>query len=181
MPSAEAIARYLLLVASQEEEAAPLTHMQLHKLLYYAQGWTLVDSDRPLFDDEIQAWRHGPVVSAMYPAFVDYGSNPIAWHEARDDQSLTARDRQQVEYAWRSYGRYSAWRLREMTHIEPPWRDARAGLPDSAKSRAVITDAAMKKFFGGLRAAKLNSRAAAELRESLEQARSGHTSPFPLT
>lgn len=38
-----------------------MTQMKLYKMLYYAQGWSLVKLGRPLFDDEIQAWDYGPV------------------------------------------------------------------------------------------------------------------------
>jgi uncharacterized phage-associated protein len=49
MTSAEAVARYSLHLAAHAEEPTPLTQMQLHRLLYYAQGWSLATRDCPLF------------------------------------------------------------------------------------------------------------------------------------
>lgn len=39
---------------------------QKHKLLYYAQAWSLAWTGRPLFEDRIEAWINGPVVSDVW-------------------------------------------------------------------------------------------------------------------
>ena len=150
MASAEAIARYFLYLAAQGEEPSPITHLQLQKLLYYAQGWTLAMRDRPLFNSEVQAWKHGPVVPEVFPKFTDYGSDAIARHEALDDATLTEDDRAMVEYVWRGYGGFSASRLREMTHSESPWNEARNGVPIDAASRSTISRESMGGYFKGL-------------------------------
>ena len=47
-----------------------MTHKKLQKLCYYAQAWYCALYDgTPLFDDEIQAWVHGPVIPALYPVY----------------------------------------------------------------------------------------------------------------
>ncbi len=160
------------------DEATPLTHLQVQKLLYYAQGWCLALHDRPLFDGTVEAWRHGPVVRELFPKFADYEGKPIPWSEARDDDALTQDDRSVVEYVWQNYGRFSPWHLREMTHREPPWRNARAGMPDSAVSRAPISPEAMKSFFHGLNQSRGERIDASQIAESVRQARNGRTSPF---
>ena len=48
------------------------THKQLQKLCYYAQAWHLALLNRPLFDEEFQAWIHGPVCPTLYAHYVDY-------------------------------------------------------------------------------------------------------------
>ena len=37
--------------------------VKLHKLLYYAQGWHLARTGRPLFPEAVEAWTDGPVVA----------------------------------------------------------------------------------------------------------------------
>ena len=49
-----------------EHNDAPLSNLKLQKLLYYAQGHYLGDHAKPLFEDEIEAWVHGPVVRSIY-------------------------------------------------------------------------------------------------------------------
>ena len=43
-----------------------------------------------------------------------------------------------------------AWHLRELSHSEAPWKDARNGLPDGAKCRTVITKESMGEYYGSL-------------------------------
>lgn len=42
------------------------THKQLQKLCYYAQAWHCALLNKTLFDEEIQAWVHGPVCPVLY-------------------------------------------------------------------------------------------------------------------
>lgn len=150
MTSPEAVARYFLHLAAQSEEPSPVTHMQLQKLLYYAQGWSLAMVGQPLFVGRLEAWMHGPVVREVYPLFAAYDAAPIPPTEATDPAGLTPADRTLVQSVWKRYGRYSAWRLREMTHAEPPWMNARGSLPEGAASNTPLSEDSLRTYFGEL-------------------------------
>ena len=45
---------------------APSGDVQLQKLVYYSQAWTLAWDGVPLFPERIEAWRLGPVVPAIW-------------------------------------------------------------------------------------------------------------------
>jgi len=150
MASTEAVARYLLHLAANAEEACPVTHMQLQKLMYYVQGWSLATHGRPLFAGRIEAWEHGPVVRGRYPKFAAYGNRPIPRPEASEAGRLTEEKRGLIESVWARYGQYSAPRLRAMTHGEAPWRDARGRLAEGEASRSVISEESMRRYFVGL-------------------------------
>ena len=55
----------------------PITNLKLQKLLYYVQAAFLVEYNTPCFDDDIVAWKYGPVVERVYNDFRIYGSNII--------------------------------------------------------------------------------------------------------
>ncbi len=44
------------------------TPMKLQKLCYYAQSWSLAWDDAPLFDQDFEAWVHGPVNPELFNA-----------------------------------------------------------------------------------------------------------------
>lgn len=87
--------------------------MQAHKLLYYAQAWTLAWDGRALFDDPIEAWQNGPVVRDVR----------FRTHVAADqDVPLTAQEKENVAAVVAHYGGISGSALGDMTHQESPWR-----------------------------------------------------------
>lgn len=73
----KAVANSLLdeLARSQIRDCTP---MKLQKLIYFAHGWYLAITDTPLIEDDIQAWKFGPVVYPIYRAFKHYGKEPIS-------------------------------------------------------------------------------------------------------
>ena len=74
------IANYFLWRA-WEEGVKDMTQMKLIKLVYIAYGWYLVlnkDNERKkLFEENIEAWRYGPVIPSIYHEFKHFGENPI--------------------------------------------------------------------------------------------------------
>ncbi|MFN0132835.1 MAG: Panacea domain-containing protein [Phycisphaerales bacterium] len=144
------IARYLLWRVARERPDDPdyLTPLKLQKLLYYVQGWHLVEAQTPAFDDEIQAWRDGPVVVAVYREFRSLGKGPIL-SAPQTPPELVAPTRAVVESVWSRYKDYSAFKLSDMTHDEMPWTKSRAGLPPSAQSDAPIPLADIADEFAG--------------------------------
>lgn len=141
------IAKWLVAWAEAEEEE--LSNLKLQKLLYYAQGHHLAANGAPLFTEQIQAWSHGPVVPEVYRAFKGFGATPI---ELPDDDPFSWQDvdlstAQFLSAVWNTYGGYSAGRLRNMTHEEPPWRDNWRGDADRG---AVIGLADIAAYFAHL-------------------------------
>lgn len=111
-------------VAWAQSNDAEVSNLKLQKLLYYAQGHHLRIHGVPLFSDPIQAWSHGPVVVSVYHAFKSFGSNDVKLAEDDDfDWPLVDPDVTQLLIdIWQQYGGLAAWRLRDMTHDELPWK-----------------------------------------------------------
>jgi uncharacterized phage-associated protein len=111
-------------IAWAEADGEELSNLKLQKLLYYAQGHYLAERHQPLFSDEIQAWSHGPVIPQVYHEYKSFGSasitlpdtDPFTWEE------VDAETAEFLGKVWNTYGGYSAGRLRNMTHEEPPWQ-----------------------------------------------------------
>ncbi|MQU07685.1 Panacea domain-containing protein [Pseudomonas helleri] len=135
------VAKYFL-AQSSEDAGDLISNLKLQKLVYYAQGFSLALSGRPLFDEHIEAWLHGPVIPALYHHYKDFGSGHIPHPVAFDLGIFTAQERELLDEAYEFYGQYSAWRLRQLTHDESPWRESyREG------SNQVIHRDSMTRFF----------------------------------
>lgn len=125
-----------LLYAEEDEEF--LTNLKLQKLLYYAQGSCLALNDRPLFNEEIVHWMHGPVVPSVYRDYSSYRGNPIDY----DEEYRNAFDKEtegMLELVYDVFGQYSAWGLRNLTHQEAPWKNT--------KMNEVISIESIQSFF----------------------------------
>lgn len=106
-----------------EGDSEYLTHLKLQKLLYYAQGCYLAIKDEaPLFEEDILAWQHGPVVNEVYQEFKSCGSEPIVFDEEYDTAEIDAETQAILKEVFDVFGQYSAWKLRQMTHEETPWK-----------------------------------------------------------
>lgn len=121
-----------------DEDEEYLTNLKLQKLLYYAQGCCLGLYERPLFNDKIEHWKHGPVVPNVYWQYAHYHGNPIQF-----DKDFTLQLDSETEGLLKTiydvFGRYSAWGLRNMTRSETPWLET--------EINEEITPSSIKKYF----------------------------------
>ena len=138
---ANQIARYFL-AKTDEEVGELISNLKLQKLCYYVQGMGFVVRGEPMFHETIEAWLHGPVVPALYREFRDFGPNAIPPVTDLDVAEYTAADRMILDDVFDYYGQYSAWRLREMTHVEAPWKNAYDAGPNT-----IITLDALRDHF----------------------------------
>lgn len=94
--------------------------LQLQKLLYYSQAWSLVWTGTPVIDDEFEAWKDGPVVRGVW---IHYRySDPI--NLLGDAQALSPKEKAIANAISKFYGKMSGGALRDLTHEEAPWDDA---------------------------------------------------------
>jgi len=138
------IAQWFAAWAATEDEE--LSNLKIQKLLYYAQGYHLALRGTPLFNDQLQAWSHGPVVPTVYRQYKNFGSQAVPL-PPDDEFSWDDIDPETTDLlieVWDDYGGYSAWKLRDMTHTEQPWKSSFS----DDEAYAVISRSSMKRFFG---------------------------------
>lgn len=131
-------ARYFIVRAYEDGIEAEMTNMKLQKLLYYSQSLHLALYGEPLFDEEIQAWRYGPVCPPAYRFYSDFEAKqlPIPSHDFLSE--ISEEQKKLLAEIWEYFGGYHAYRLSDMTHGEFPWKKARKGLPPQASSTEPI-------------------------------------------
>lgn len=140
--TANEIANYFL-AKSDTEDGDLISNLKLQKLCYYAQGIGLVArKGQPLFNERLEAWLHGPVVPPLYGQHKSNGSGAIPAPSTLDVDRFAPEDRLILDDVYAYYSQYSAWRLREMTHEEPPWKNAYTN-----GSNAAITHEALIEYF----------------------------------
>jgi len=144
MPSCHDVAKFFLSQACVEAGDL-VSNLKLQKLVYYAQGFHLAIHDKPLFEEPIEAWMHGPVVPTLYHHYKTHGQAAIPLPDDYDQTAFSTEELELLNEVQRMYGQYSAWRLREMTHEEAPWmNNYKPGV-----ASLTIPHADMQRFFKG--------------------------------
>jgi uncharacterized phage-associated protein len=134
MAAARGVANALLDTA--EDDRSSIDPLQLQKLLYLAQGWTLGLTGKRLFRDAIEAWEYGPVVPDIYHSVKMYGASRIRGRLMTFDYSrrrvVEARElfdpleSEIIQTIWDKYGHWSGVQLMRLTHqYGSPWWKAR--------------------------------------------------------
>ena len=125
-----------------KEDGINMSILKLLKLIYISYGWYSVvapkEKDR-MFDEAIEAWKHGPVVPSLYHEFKHsrnitmnsilpstddtlVTSDKIVHYIPRVDFSLDKYARVVLNKVWQGYKHYSALALVELTHqANSPW------------------------------------------------------------
>lgn len=139
MYKAQDIAKWFLYknYAEQKEKVASnddyevyegITHLKLQKLLYNAQGVYLATTGEKLFEDDLVAWDHGPVVKEVYDTYCVFGRNPIIIPATDENNEIIRKIESDTEakkvldMVYDSFSIYTAWQLRELSHAKgSPW------------------------------------------------------------
>ena len=117
-------------------ESDPLTVMQALKLTYIAQGFHLSLKDGPFFQENIEAWRHGPVVRELYDHLCKIKNqeegNHLIEQPQRSDVQFNEKQKDILTVVFGKYANISAWDLSEMTHKRgTPWEVTYSSNPNS--------------------------------------------------
>lgn len=112
-----AVANHLISEAELEEER--VTPLKLHKLLYYAYGWSLVRGVQ-LFHCTVRRYPLGPVIEEAEVAFDTGRSIPLDPDCAARLPAGEVRDL--TNAVWDHYGRYSPGELVRRTHAHEVWK-----------------------------------------------------------
>ena len=107
--------------AALRERQPGLGRVQVHKLLYFAQGHHLGAFGQPLFCDTICAWDMGPVVPSLWNE-EKQGGDP--WVDETTALPLGEAELNTIGYVLSRYGRLSGKDLENLSHSQDPWLDA---------------------------------------------------------
>lgn len=131
------IANKILAKASNSEVEELICNLKLQKLLYYMQGFHLAFFEKPLFDEEIEAWMYGPVVPSVYSHFKSNGNNGIKY----EGEAIKLTDKEELLFneVYRVYGAYSALGLMNLTHSELPWTSTPTGVGHTIDKEKLMT------------------------------------------
>lgn len=124
-----------------------ITHLSLQKALYYIQGFYFAFFGRFLFDEDCEAWIHGPVYREIYKRYSGYCYNPIDTVEVPDISYMSAEVTILLDSVVKHLCCYSGKTLESFTHVETPWVSTRGNLPATVSTNRIIPKESIGAYF----------------------------------
>ena len=132
-----------------------LSVLKLQKLLYYVEAWHVTFFDKKLFDEDFEAWVHGPVCREVFRRFKHERKKFMYSEVSQDDLSIPeagnienySEGSSHIENVLESYGKFSGTQLENLTHREEPWQKARGNLSPSEPCTEIISKESMRDYY----------------------------------
>jgi len=134
-----------------------MSHLKLQKILYYIQAYHLAYFGLPIFEDDFEAWAHGPVSRKVFSELREIS---LLYNEIRYvytpgetppeeilSRQLTDEQVELVNDVIKEYGTLTGLQLENLTHSESPWLDSRKGYGPGDKCSVVIPKETIQEYF----------------------------------
>lgn len=105
----------------EEEMCTKIDEMKLHKLLYFAQRESIIQTGEPMFEAQFAAWKYGPVIVGIRNS---YKLNLLTFLPSEEELSPY---KSSLDYIFQNYATKDSWTLSMLTHGESCWLNARKG------------------------------------------------------
>lgn len=116
-----------------------IDEMKLHKLMYFAQRESIIQTNEPLFDATFYGWKYGPILKEIRSAFKKQSIYSLKTKSFNKDISSI------LDKIFEDYAGKDSWSLSRLTHGELSWKNSRLGIPEEANSDNPMSTADIQK------------------------------------
>lgn len=129
-------------------ECEDITPLALQKILYYVQGFYYAFLNKFIFEENCEAWVHGPVFRDIYFKYREYRFDPINdYCDMEEDLNLAVSEKVIIDSVIKNLSCYSGKILEAFTHAETPWLTTRGDLPALASTDREIDKQLIADYF----------------------------------
>lgn len=112
----------------EETYGKKIDEMKLHKLMYFAQRESLIQSDKPLFRGTFYGWKYGPILKDIRAAYQDPTQFPKVSEKTAEELKSV------MDVIFRDYAEKDSMSLSRLTHGEISWKSSRKGIAPAENS-----------------------------------------------
>lgn len=123
---------------------------KLQRLAYLSQGWALALLDEPIFPEDFEAWKHGPVARDLFRAHRGMYSIVEGELSEGDASNLSPKEKIIIDAVLRNYGALTGDQLSDLSHVKgDPWKEVRkrANIAPDDLCAATVRKEDMKAYF----------------------------------
>lgn len=112
----------------RKEFREEIDEMKLHKLLYFAQRESLIQTGKPLFTEDFYGWKYGPILKEVRAIYRN------RQFESEIQAAIIERITPVMDKVFAEYASKSSWSLSRLTHGEESWKNSRINVQESENS-----------------------------------------------
>ena len=116
----------------KSEFGTTIDEMKLHKLLYFAQRESIIQTGNPLFEATFRGWKYRPILKEIRDSYKNDSFTPVTCY------SDIAEMKPIVDVVFEQYAEKDSWSLSRLTHGEYSWKKSREGVPENVNSDNAI-------------------------------------------
>ena len=119
------VAEYV--ITYSEDKDYGISNLKLQKILYLIQAYFLIQTKKPCFSEEIEAWDFGPVIPEVYRRYKQFGSTDIqirCLSIEETQKGFGKEDRKRINAVIDKFADFSAADLTILTQNQAPWYEA---------------------------------------------------------
>ena len=120
----------------QKEYGSKIDEMKFHKVMYFTQRESIIQTDSMLFDGKFYGWKYGPILKEIRSM---YKNNNFECLNGRSCNSTDAFNNI-MNSVFTNYVPKDSWTLSMLSHNELSWKKSRIGIPENANGDVALND-----------------------------------------
>lgn len=117
----------------KEQTGEAIDELKLHKLLYFVQRESLALIGKPMFQENFEGWKYGPVCKEVRSYFTKDGMY------IDDAKTIELENAYIAKNIILQYGELESWKLSELSQKELSWQNSRKGLEEEENGKKVLS------------------------------------------
>jgi len=138
------IANYIL------EKEGSMTTMKLQKLCYFSQGWSLAWDNKPIFNEDFEAWANGPVNRELFEKHKGKFEISSNFFKQYTTNSVSKEAKENIDIVLEAYKNIEPLALSRISHSERPWIESRGHTKEGERCNTIISKDLMQEYYSGL-------------------------------
>lgn len=125
----------------QKEYVSRIDEMKFHKVMYFAQRESIIQTDDLLFNGNFYGWKYGPILKEIRAMYKNNSFDCLKGKSCNATESFNKI----MDTVFKNYVPKDSWTLSMLSHNELSWKNSRIGIPENANGDVIIKNEDIRK------------------------------------
>lgn len=120
----------------QKEYGTTIDEMKFHKVMYFTQRESIIQTDALLFEGKFYGWKYGPILKEIRSMYKNNDFDCLAGLTCNSTEAFNNI----MSSVFANYVPKDSWTLSMLSHNELSWKKSRIGIPENANGDVVLNN-----------------------------------------